>query len=106
MAKSLTMSDIMKIVQEEVDLVNGNGQRYGVPSNWVKKLEELGPETGHEAGTDPVEIMQKIVADLAEVSKHMEGQPSHVPASEFSGYFQSLGKELQAALDELLSGVE
>jgi len=104
--KNLTMSDIMKIVQEEVDLVNGNGQRYGLPSSWVKKLEELGPETGHEAGTDPVEIMQKIVADLDEVSKHMAEMPSHVTASEFSGYFKSLSGELQAALDELLSGAK
>ena len=106
MSKSLTMDDIMNIVQEEMDLVNGNGQRYGLPANWVKKLQELGPEGGYEAGTDPVEVLQAIVADLEEVAGIMGDSPSHVTASEFAGFIQSKGKELQQALDELLSGVE
>ena len=105
MAKKLTMGDIMTIVQEEVDLVNGNGQRYGVPQNWVKKLQELGPETGHEPGTDPVTILQAIVADLDEVAGIMDKSPSTTTASEFGGFIRSKSEELQQALDELLGGV-
>ena len=104
MAKNLTMDDIMKIVQEEMDLVNGNGQRYGVPGNWVSKLQELGPEAG--AGVDPVEALQAIAADLDEAASAMDSAPSHVSASEFGSFIRSKSQELQQALYKLLSGVE
>ena len=103
MTKNLTMDDIMKIVQEEMDLVNGNGQRYGVPGNWVQKLQELAPEGGH---ADPVEALQAIAADLDEAANAMDSAPSHVSASEFGSFIRSKSQELQQALDKLLSGVE
>jgi hypothetical protein len=103
MPKNLTMGDIMTIVQEEMDLVNGNGQRYGVPQNWVKKLQELGPETGHEPGTDPVEILQAIAADLEGI---MQNASSTTTASEFAGFIRSKSEEVTEALDELIGGVK
>ena len=99
----LTMDDIMKVVQEEMDLVNGNGQRFGMPGNWVHKLQELAPEGGQ---MDPVETLQAIVADLDEAANAMDEAPSHVSANEFGSFIRSKSQELQLALDKLLSGVE
>jgi hypothetical protein len=69
-------------------------------------VKELGPATGHEEGTAPLQALQEVIAGLAEISGIMK-QPykgKERLASDFSGYLQSISEELQAVFDELSGG--
>jgi len=82
----ITRETLLKIIKEEYATV-----------------KELGPATGHEEGTAPLQALQEIIAGLAEVAGIMKASPSDRPASEFGGYMQSISRELQAVFDELSS---
>jgi hypothetical protein len=84
---NITRESLLNIVKEEYAAV-----------------KELGPATGHEEGTAPLQALQEVIAALAEVAGIMKASPSHTPASEFSGYMQSISRELQAVFDELSGG--
>ena len=67
----------------------------------MTRVDELGPATGHEEGTDPLTALQEIGASLAEVAGGMEKAPSHSTPGEYSGFIRSISEELQAVSDEL-----
>ena len=83
----------MKITREQ--LLNIVKEEYAA-------VQELGPATGHEEGTAPLQALQEVIAGLAEIAGIMK-EPDR-PASEFSGYMQSISRELQAVFDELSGG--
>ena len=80
----ITKSQLRKIIQEE-----------------LKVIKELGPVTGHEEGTNAVDVVKEIGDSLIEVGKLMQGLPSTRAASEFGGFIESLGKESLEAHAEL-----
>jgi len=84
----ITRETLLKIIKEEYATV-----------------KELGPATGHEPGTAPLQALQEIIAGLAEISELVK-QPHKGKerlASDFSGYLKSISRELQAVFDELSS---
>ena len=72
----------------------------------LSRVEELGPATGHEEGTEALTALQEIIASLAEVADVMEEAPSHTTPGEYSGFIRSISEELQAVSDELSAGGE
>jgi hypothetical protein len=69
-------------------------------------IQELGPETGHEEGTDAVDVVKMIGDDLIEVAGEMREMPSHIPASNVAGFIESKGKEALEAHAELAGGAD
>ena len=72
----------------------------------LARVQELGPATGHEEGTEALTALQEIIASLAEVADVMEEAPSHTTPGEYSGFIRSISEELQAVSDELSAGGE
>ena len=84
----ITKKQLTKIIQEE-----------------LTAIQELGPETGHEEGTDAVDVVKMIGDDLIEVAGEMREMPSHIPASNVAGFIESKGKEALEAHAELAGGL-
>ena len=63
--------------------------------------EDLGPETGHPEGSQPLAILQAISDDLIETGKFMGTTSSTTTASEFGGFVESKGVEVKEVLDAL-----
>jgi len=71
-----------------------------IKEEYAEYLQELGPETGHPEGSDPLAVLEKVSADLIEVAGVMETAPSHTTASEFAGFVRSIGEEVKDILNE------
>jgi hypothetical protein len=81
---NITREQLLKIIKEEYAAVN-----------------ELGPETGHEEGTDALDIVKEIGYDLIELGDMMNKLPSHRTASEFGNFIAAKGEEAKEAHAEL-----
>lgn len=90
-------SELERIIQEEIGLVNGNGSAYGLPGNWAAKVM---PEFEIELEEQEDEIYSKLGAFLAKLSDEGHGELAEELDSILFNLQESKVKKVQEGLDE------
>jgi len=84
----LTKSQLKKIIQEELALVR-----------------EYETDKAAPPGTNALEVLQIMGNDLIKYAAELEKMPSHMPASDASGFINARGQELLDVHAEMTSGM-